>query len=52
MERHVAAGIDHAARAFREGAAEGFHAEIVAHHQARQADLISNHFAHYNRRDA
>jgi hypothetical protein len=48
MQRHVAARFDHHVGALGEGAAQRFHAEIVAHHQADQSDPISNHFAHYN----
>ena len=52
MQRHVAAGLDHAAGALGKRAAKGLHPQIVAHHQAGQSDPISNHFAHYNGRDA
>ena len=51
MERHVAARVDHGGRTSGERAAKCRHADIVAHHQALQADQITNHFAHYNGRD-
>src|SRR5207344_63074 len=52
VKRHVAAGIDDGGGTLGHRAAERLHADIIAHHQARQSDQLTNHFAHYNGRHA